>query len=390
VAKIIGYKPACPDKDGDGTVETSTDTNGDGKISGAEKLPQGADECISFITFPGGWCQRAAGVDKENHVWVGDWDGQVLRRLEPTAGEVVQTIPIATNPYGLVIDQKGVIWVSGRGTSELVRVDPVTSEVKKYAPANNNGGWWWFEPYGITLDGKGRIWMADCCSNNLVHRFDPETETWEDVAAGFNPRGVVAAATGYTYVALDSSDSVAVIEQDTMAVVKTIPLGFSHFPVGITLDFKGFVWAVNQSGNSATKIDPVTYEKVGDYPVGMGPYTYSDMTGYQLYNYTAPMGEYVHTVKSLEGVTPTWALLNLDIGTPMGTSVDTWVRAGDSLADLESTAWGPALGPFPPTDLPVTLSPDLDGTMLQVRIRLYPGDEGVSPILKKIWVQYTI
>jgi len=388
VAKVIGYKPACQDKDGDGVVETSEDTNGNGKISGAEMLPQGQDECVAFIVKPGGWCQRAAGVDKENHVWIGDWDGQKIRRLEPTQGATVEEMSVNTNPYGLVIDQKGVIWISGRGTGQLVKADPATDQVKAYTPPNAGG--WGFEPYGISLDSKGRIWVADCCMNNKVRRFDPETETWADATAGMSPRGLVAGADGFTYVALDSSNSVGIFDQETMQSQGTINLGGNAFPVGITLDFKGYVWAVNQFGNSASKVDPVTKQIVGTYLVGMGPYTYSDMTGYQLYNYTAPMGEYIHTVQAAEGTKPTWALLNLDIGTPGGTSVDAWVRAGDSMAELENTDWGASLGPFPPTELPVVLSPGLDGVILQVRVRLFPGAEGISPMLKKIWVQYTI
>jgi hypothetical protein len=51
--------------------------------------------------------------------------------------------------------------------------------------------------------------------------------------------------------------------------------------VGIAIDFEGSVWAVSQGGDAALKIHPEDYT-VETFGVGLGPYTYSDMTGYQL------------------------------------------------------------------------------------------------------------
>jgi hypothetical protein len=51
--------------------------------------------------------------------------------------------------------------------------------------------------------------------------------------------------------------------------------------VGVAIDFNYNVWAVAQGSSHAARIDPLTYE-VQTFRVGNEPYTYSDMTGYQL------------------------------------------------------------------------------------------------------------
>ena len=49
-------------------------------------------------------------------------------------------------------------------------------------------------------------------------------------------------------------------------------------PVGVSIDFEGFVWVVDQNG-TAYKVDPNTYQVVLTVAGLVGPYTYSDMTG---------------------------------------------------------------------------------------------------------------
>jgi streptogramin lyase len=51
--------------------------------------------------------------------------------------------------------------------------------------------------------------------------------------------------------------------------------------IGVAIDYQHNVWAVSQGGNMAVKINPTTYE-FEQFTIGRGPYTYSDMTGYQL------------------------------------------------------------------------------------------------------------
>jgi streptogramin lyase len=391
VAKIAIDEAICVDKNQDGSIQTSKDQDGNGKINGAELLPPGQDECIQFIVYPGGSCQRGLGVDQDNHAWVGEWYGKVIRRLRPEDGATVQQIGISTNPYGLIVDQKGIIWISGRGTSRLVKVDPkLGAEVGAYYPTIGC-----FEPYGIGLDHQGRVWIGNCCCAHVGYRFDPETNTWASAQVKNRPRGVAGSQDGNTYIANDESNHVAAVDSDSMQVLGYINLGGGKFPIGMTVDFEGFVWTANQSSASAIKIDatdPANMKVVCEVPVGSSPYTYSDMTGYALHNFTAPQGHYAHVFGGWEGFRVKWVAVYVDVDyqDPENCFVKVRVRTGNDKDELASKPWQGYYGPYPPANFPLDLMtvPDMDGKLLEVEVTLFSQSKKCTPMVKSIEAKF--
>jgi sugar lactone lactonase YvrE len=382
VAKILVHELMCTDANGNGVIDTSRDTNGNGHIEGGEMLPGGQDECIKFIVHPGGSCTRAVGVDKENHAWVGEWNASMLRRLHPDDGHTVQEIAIPANPYGLVIDEKGVIWVSGRGGSILIRADPANGNVTSLSPG---GG---YDPYGITLDYKGRVWTANCCGNTVAWRYDPQNGQWNSAGVHNRPRGLVGSLDGFVYVANDESNEVAIVNADSLNTLGYVSLGGGRFPIGMTIDFDGFVWAVNQSASSACKIDAKAMTVIGEYSTGSSPYTYSDMTGYLLHTFTNPTGFYRHLFGGW-GLRLRWTAVIVDAYLPSGTYLKIRVRSGVTEADLEAQPWSEFFGPFPPATFPLDLLPlNLTGHFLQVEVSLFASQDGTTPIVKSIEVKF--
>ncbi|NUN14334.1 MAG: hypothetical protein HUU55_11945 [Myxococcales bacterium] len=386
VAKIHNIPETCKDFNGDGVIQTSTDANGDGVIQGSEMLPSGQDECVDFVVKPSGDpTVRALGVDSQNHAWIGLWNQSQLMRLEPTAGQVVQTVNIPAQPYGLTIDKSGIIWVSGRGGSLLVRVDPKTNDVSSMSP----GGC--FEPYGIVADLSGDVWIGNCCCGHFALRYRPSTGEWVSIGTSNRPRGIAAGADGYIYVAIDESNRIAKVDPATNQLLGYAELGSGRFPVGIAVDSKGYVWAVNQSSNSATKIDPTTMTTVFEHPVGAGPYTYSDMTGAAFFQSIAPDGVFNEIYGGWDGVRVIWETLSINADTPPGTYIEVRLRAADSLEELKTAAWSDLQGPFPPKTFPIQLKKVLKkkGDFLQVEIRLVSDGESLKPYVKGISVQYS-
>jgi streptogramin lyase len=92
-------------------------------------------------------------------------------------------------------------------------------------------------------------------------------------------RGIAVDNAGSVWVASTTGEVVQVREAD-VTFVHEEHVG-PDAVVGVAIDFEGNVWAVSQGGNAALKMNPATYA-VESFPVGVGPYTYSDMTGYQL------------------------------------------------------------------------------------------------------------
>ena len=382
VIKVALSPDDCVDQNGNGTIETSSDTNGNGIIDGGEMLAAGTDECRLFAVQPdgGGAVGRAMGVDKDDHGWAGMWTTKRLWKVNGETGEIMKSINIPTNPYGLAFDQKGTIWIAGRGTNQLVKVDPNTGSAKAFHPGVT------FSPYGMTIDENGRIWLANCCSNHAAHRFDPVNESWASVGVNNRPRGISADGNGFVYIANDQSDKVHKIDINSMKVVGTTNLGGGHFPIGMAVDFDGKVWAINHSNSSATRIEPSDMSVLFTTKTGPKPYTYSDMTGFQQKTIVAPKGSYRHTFKGWANQATQWMQVGLEINTPPGTSADLRVRVADEKADLPDALWTPFFGPFPPALPTVNLSTfgAVIGRYMEVEVLLFAKESDSTPILKSI------
>ena len=392
VAKIITDVKSCTDKNKNGNIDTSYDANGDHKISGNEMLPSGQDECIKFVVKPPGVKMvRAMGVDKENHGWAGDWVLKRLWRLSPSDGAVVQSIDLGCNPYGIVVDQKGIVWISGRGCASLLRVDPADGKVQTFKASSV------YEPYGINLDIFGNIWTGNCCSHHAAYRFDPTTQKFDFVPVFARPRGLATSIDGFVYVANDQTNSVARVNAVTMKNEGQISLGGGRFPIGMAIDYDGYVWAVNQQASTASKIDPKNLKVIGEYPTGKSPYTYSDMTGYTLHNFTAQKGHYraVFGVLHQSGqVAPEadppvlWESIAADVEVPASAAIYVRYRVGDSIGALAVANWTAQIGPFPPETFPIDLvGKQVIGRLIEVELFLQANWQKQSPIVKSLDVK---
>jgi len=382
VAKIMIAKEMCIDKNANGVIDTSGDADGNHVITPNEMVPN--DECVKFVVYPNGsTIARAMGVDKDNNVWVGFWSSNTIMRLAAQDGSTLDSIGIGCNPYGLVIDQKGIIWVSGRGCGKLLRIDPATKQVSSYQPP------WCYEPYGISVDSFGKVWSANCCCSDAVYRFDPDTSQWSKVGTNSRPRGVAGSNDGMIYVANDTSNGFTKVNAQTLQNAGFGSAGGGAFPVGVAIDYEGFVWLVNQSSNNASKINPKTMQAVGVYPVGVAPYTYSDMTGYALNNFTAPQGHY-STTFGFDSYRSIWQSIDVVADTPPGTSLKLRFRVAMTKDALVTATWFGPYGPFPPEKFPYTIAniDGLNGDYMQVEVTLISNDKKATPVVKSIKVSY--
>ena len=142
-------------------------------------------------------------------------------------------------------------------------------------------------PYGFTVDTLGRPWIAGYAGG--IARFDPATEMF-DVNNSVTGLGIQEDANGIMWMAHYPWDveRVIAIDRDSMAVVDEILLPGASLAKGVSIDFYGYVWVVDQ-GTSAFRIDPAT-QTFDTFTGLVGPYTYSDMTGWGLSSVSNPEG----------------------------------------------------------------------------------------------------
>ncbi len=262
----------------------------------------GEDECMLWNTEIGESSEvigaRATAWDGEEdpdtgiggHVWIGSMEpDQKYYKLDGDDGDILAQGALPHSAYGGVVDGKGGFWVADwPGGTRLTRVDMDTLETEVHEDASGGS-------YGITADSDGRIWTSGCGpggpDTSFISYYDPVSQDMESLEFSMDDgidflRGIavgIEKSAGSVWSAATSGQLVEV-NMDTMELVYILPVTELEI-VGVAVDFEGYVWAVSFGENEIYKVDPDTYTYTA-VPVGLEPYTYSDMTGMQLKNVT--------------------------------------------------------------------------------------------------------
>jgi hypothetical protein len=274
VTKIYALEDRCNESNGTPGIQTSTDAN---------FLPWGEEECVAWYSpfayasqRPVAWTQGEFNVNTcryENaNLWTSGTNGgstDVLL-LDGEDGAVVDMVTLAGFPadfygiYGGAVDGEGNFWGTKLGGVMLVRVDLDNMEYQTWPVPTSS--------YGMTVDSEGYVWA---CSSQYG-RFDPETETWA-TGNGGGYAGCMAETGEDGLLWMAGGGQVIGIDRHLLTPVSSFNVPGAY---GISIDYYGYVWTV-ANGGGAHRIDKET-AVVTSYNGLVGPYTYSDMTGYAL------------------------------------------------------------------------------------------------------------
>ena len=390
----------CKDTSGNGTIETSADANGDGKIVATEMVTN--DECVLVTVQPdGNTVARAVGVDKNGSPWVGFWNSKHVRKLDPVTGASLAMYDFSGSggsPYGIAIAQNGWIWIAFRDSGRLgwINPSPKAGEQSQMAFTIGDG----FNAYGLAIDQAGKIWVAQGETGNQgVVRYDPllggSPTAWTVVKPPANEgysRGVAASLDGYVYLVHSSwsggpGGKIDKIDASTLTVVTSFDVGADRGPVGIALDFDGYLWVINRTTSTATKLNTSTGAKLGEYATGTNPYTYSDMTGFALKTVVAGVGDTIQTFEGWPVGNTQWNEVSatVDLVDPM--AVDIRWRVAATKSALTTATWSAWTGPYPPALMPMKIAAGAAvGHYFQVDFRLTSPSKKASPVVKQISV----
>jgi hypothetical protein len=392
VTKVSASGADCPDTNGDGMITTST---GPGNV-----LPPGQDDCVLWTTMIDGDARGVAvqeiapvfEVDVQpdappviteipgaRYVWVG---GQItdggrgwvprLHKLDAETGDILLTLdPPPAPTYGLALDGRGNLWVSGRQLESLARVDttrcvdntcnmetvcvtqcnetscPDTCDdaVLERIELNRT-------TYGITVDCSQRIWLGGAHGGMGVMRYDPLAPADDrfDFVMGVagdddeGVHGIAADASGWVWGGARDL-GVWRIDAETLQFVQVAGTGGSDFNAkGMAIDRRGRVWAIPFRMSYAMVITPgaTINDAVVEKPISgfSGPYTYSDMTGEQRRLAANEPGSYRQVFEGCKSLKPTmWRNLSWDADVPTGTYLVFRARSAETAADLETAPW---------------------------------------------------
>ncbi len=397
----------CVDVNGNGQIDTSKDVNGNGKIDKAD--PQeflgDADECILFtvdVGNPGG-IPRAVALDgggpdiRQGNAWIGLYNDKKVVKLDAQTGAKMVELAVGISPYGAAIDSKGVLWATslGEGKAQIVALNTVTQSVGPVITlgASCTGS------YGIAVDQAGRVWVGGWGFDGACRYNPADGSTFVvPVPGAGNGRGIAVDGKGNVWVAHSNSAVPARFTRfraDDGSEVETFDFApelaglaanttTKAITIGVGVDFDGNIWGVNQGWNGACRLNTTSGEKAC-FPVGSGPYTYSDFTGFALRNITSPSGTFRQVFAGCVVGQTRWKQVLWDAVVLDGTSLSIFVHAADSRDGLLAA---PRHGPFIASPADLFTTAELTGAFLMVEVVMATEVDGLSPILKSLGTQF--
>ena len=393
----------CLDRNGNGTIDTSTDYDDVRPWTGSDsRVEQAEDECVLHhvdTDADGLGDSRHMSIDKNNKLWVGGYNGGGrFLRIDGATGTIDRPVRhIGCGGYGGLIDRDGVIW-SSQG---LLRWNPDAPDDAGNPRCNIA------TVYGLALDQSGNIWATDYGPNIRKISSDGNTISGPFPHGASYAQGLAVDGTGDVWVSSSvicgGGCTVGHLKNDG-TLVGSVPNPTGAGSSGVAVDAAGKVWTANLQSNTATRIDPTAgplgcggtgcadgTTRVGEVDLTVDlpgtatrpaprPYNYSDMTGAQLLGATAPQGTW-NIVQDGGADGPGWGTITWNTEpagiVPAGTTLIVEARAADTEA---------ALGVQPYVAVSSGVLIDQPGRLIQVKVTLKPDSDGNSPVLSDIHV----
>jgi virginiamycin B lyase len=160
--------------------------------------------------------------------------------LDPRNGHV-EEVPLGRGsaPHGVVVGPDGAPWITDGGQNAIVRVDPKTHDIRKWALPKDTG---YTNLNTLTFDRKGRVWFTG--QSGYYGRLDPATgdvKVW-NAPRGSGPYGITTTPGGDVYYASLAGNHIARIDLDTGQAQVIEPPTKNQGARRIWSDSKGRLW----------------------------------------------------------------------------------------------------------------------------------------------------
>ena len=382
----------CIDRNGNGIIDTSTGSTDvklwSGTLGDGNGSLGATDECILHhvameadgIATPTDI--RTVAITPNNNIFVGGYYSKSLFKVDNQTGAITKAITTLQGHYGGVVDKYGNLWsmYSGNGKVQKINSDMNSTELIDLG----HGG------YGITIDKYGKVWTTEYGSR--FSTFDPADPVGTlqvfEQNNSYSAQGIATDGNGDVFIAGSlSGTTVGHYRQNfnsdgsftgvTFVANYTVESG----PTGVAVDGDGFVWATNKYSDSVSRIDPTVVDgNVTHYPVGAGPYNYSDMTGNVVRTVTKRQGTWEATYDGeAQDFNWTKASWKLKVALPAGTNVRAFVKVANSEIELNAEVYVEVLNG-------VVFS-NMEGQYLKMKVELSSDDLVLTPEVIEISIK---
>lgn len=393
------------DRNGNGVVNTSTDSDNSGTIQPGEMMPlvdsnanamidpaEIQDERIAWVkrvpdgTYSGGITRpngigRALCIGTDGNLWVGLYNNAEYYKISAVDGHTIAG-PVSTNGqpnYGCLVDQNGTLWGANWANGVLTRIANTASDTGPYTvrtiPMPS-------AVYGLALRRDAanvtHVIMGGSCSSYVEH-IDNGTDNWS------TPANVNYCS----YAVGTDNDGNILVSKQSGGVVKFAPNGAfiwdklsqvgSYDSRGVIADANNDIWQVHRASHNMAKYKGTDGSFLGVIPVGYEPYTYSDASGTAALSITTKTGNWT-VVK--DGGTPgtSWGKVSWNATVPAGAGVTAEARTSDTQAGLASQVFQPVSNGTAFTKT---------GRFIEVKLTLNANPQNQSPVVQDVTVAST-
>lgn len=235
----------------------------------------------------------------DGKIYIAVMAGNKLARFDPAIQKFEEwELPEGTKPHGLVVDEKGTVWMTGNGNGTLLEIPFADGRPAVMAAHKTPSGGsphtiifdgrdaLWFTnqsankvtryergsqrmtefdtrdgPYGLAMDKQGNVWFCQA-SGRRVGRIDAKTGKVSeiDLGRGSMPRRIAAAPDNTLWVVRYGDGKLTHIDAASARVIKSydMPAGAQGNPYAVTVDGAGKVWANEIGTDTVTLFDPAT------------------------------------------------------------------------------------------------------------------------------------
>ena len=250
---------------------------------------------------------RDPAAAPDGKIYIAVMHGNKLARFDPATQKFEEwDLPEGTRPHGLVVDDKGTVWMTGNGNGTLLEIPFANGQPGRMVSHKVPSGGGphtiifdgrdalWFTnqsadkvvrfdrasrkmtefdtrdgPYGLAMDQQGDVWFCQA-SGQRVGRIDAQTGKVSeiDLGSGSLPRRIAAAPDNTLWVVRYGDGKLTHIDAKTAKVLKShdMPAGEPGKPYAVTVDGAGKVWANEIGTDTVTLFDPAT-EKFRVFPL---------------------------------------------------------------------------------------------------------------------------
>lgn len=110
-------------------------------------------------------------TDKKDRVWAVSLNKPVILGYDPTTDKF-KSYPISFPARRVTVDSKGNVWVCQYFGNKIAKLEPETGKVTEYDLPLKYGN-----PYDLWPDAEDNIWVENAVYNSMV-KFEPATQKW--------------------------------------------------------------------------------------------------------------------------------------------------------------------------------------------------------------------